>query len=341
MNTTSKIKKICPNLNHKCIQRVKHECPNLDDECLSQMDYMLVGKENYDKESMTHDKYFDREYLKLGKDILDNGADIYNKRTGKYCRTKIGGMLQFDLSDTESFPILTTKKMFYKPMIGELLGFIRGYESAQDFRKLGCNIWDKNANKTSQWINNTNRKGTDDLGRIYGVQAREWITKWHTSIDQLKTQIDKINDRIDDRRLVVTHWNPGELHEMALPPCHMMYMFSIVNDTLHLSMYQRSADYPLGVPFNIASYSLLLKLIAQITDLKCGSFTHFMHNMHIYEDQLELFDEQLNRTPLPSPKLKISESIKTLSDLETWVIPDNFNLMNYSHHDAIKFPFAE
>jgi len=341
MSHNEKLKELCPSLDEKCINTVKDHCPDLNNECLNQMDYYLVGRENYDIQSPPEaNKYYDEQYLDLGRKLLKHGEWVYNERTKKRCLTYIGDMMKFDLSNTNAFPILTTKKLFHKPMIAELLGFIRGYDNAKDFRDLGCKIWDANANESEHWLKNPNRKGTDDLGRIYGVQARKWKSP-DGELDQLKDKIEKIDNRIDDRRLIVTHWNPGELHLMALPPCHMMYIFSIIDDSLHLSLYQRSADYPLGVPFNIASYCLLLKLVAQITGLKCGTFTHFLHNIHIYEDQLELCKEQLRRKPLPSPQLNINERIQSLHDLETWVTLDDFELTNYEHYPAIKYPFAE
>lgn len=329
--------------DENCVKHVKEKCPSLDEQCLSQMDYFLVGRENFDLDNIPTVRYFDEEYLRLGKRLLDKGTWVYNERTGKNCLTYIGDMMKFDLSSSnaEAFPLLTSKKMFYKPMIAELLGFIRGYDNAEDFRNLGCKIWDANANKSKHWLENENRKGEDDLGRIYGVQARNWITPDGEEIDQLKNVIQKLSSRIDDRRLIVTHWNPGELNKMALPPCHLLYQFSIIDEHLHLTLYQRSADFPLGVPFNIASYALLLKMVARITGLKEGTFTHFLHNIHIYEDQIDLFEDQIIRKPYPSPTLRMNKDIQTLKDLETWVTVDDFNIIAYNHHDAIRFPFSE
>ena len=334
-------------MNEKCLDEIKELCPNLDEGCLSQMDYYLIGRENFmtgnskpAEVDYSSAEYYDNEYLRVGKTLLKDGQWQYNKRTGKKCLTYIGDMMKFDLSNGVSFPLLTTKKVFFRPMASELLGFIRGYDNAAQFRALGCNIWDANANSTKAWLNNPNRRGVDDLGRIYGVQARGWRSP-AGEIDQLRQVVDKLNKRIDDRRLIVSHWNPAELDEMALPPCHLLYQFSLIEDTLHLVLYQRSADLPLGVPFNIASYALLLRVIAQITELKVGTFTHFMNNIHIYEDQLALFVEQMARKPYKSPSLFISADIKDLADLEDWVIADNFFIADYEHHPVIRFPFAE
>lgn len=318
------------------------ECPDLDNECISQMDYYLVGRESYD-EAMRNIRReptpFDDEYIRIGKELIDNGLWTLNTRTGKRCLTVLGGMMKFDLSNGE-FPLLTTKEVYYKPLIAELIGFIRGYDNAKDFRDLGCNIWNANANETAEWLNNENRKGVDDLGRIYGVQARGWRTLDGSNVDQLKTVIEKISMGIDDRRLIVSHWNAGELDQMALPPCHLLYQFSILDNKLHLTMYQRSADYPLGVPFNIASYALLLILVARITNMEVGTFTHFLNNIHIYEDQVELFKRQLTRIPYKAPKIHINNDIKSLADLETWVTVDDFEIQGYTHHPSMKYPFT-
>lgn len=309
---------------------------------------------------------FDEEYVRQCTNILTYGKWKLNERTGKNCLFYLGDMGKYDLS-TGKFPLLTTKLIYTKQMVAELLGFIRGYDNAKQFRDLGCNFWNENANKSKHWLENSNRKGEDDLGRIYGVQARKWQSSIkknsnfvHTlnenhnvifndpfnenvtyveSIDQLKNVIEKLSKGIDDRRLIVTHWNPGELDKMALAPCHMFYQFGIRDGYLDLCMYQRSADYPLGVPMNIASYALLLRLIAQITGLKAGIFTHFLWNMHIYEDQVELLKEQLTREPFEAPELWINPEIKSLKDLETWVTPNDFRVINYNHHPAIKYLF--
>lgn len=350
------LKRLCPKLDNSCVEGIKSTCPDLDAGCLSQMDYYLVGKENFNLSEVPHKKskeYFDAEYFNLCETVIKNGRWQINDRTGKACLTYIGASMKFDMEDTDCFPLLTTKKMAYKPLIAELLGFVRGLDNAKDFRDLGCRIWDANANESKDWIENPNRKGVDDLGRIYGVQARDWravnykqydsytITndKKYETIDQLANVIDKIVKRLDDRRLIVSHWNPGELSMMSLPPCHLLYQFSIVGDVLHLCLYQRSADIPLGVPFNIASYALLLKMIAKITGLKCGTFTHFIANAHIYEDQLDLLYKQLERTPQVSPSVVLPE-IESLRDLETWVLPENFIFENYTPDPTIKFPFS-
>lgn len=283
---------------------------------------------------------FEEQYLNLIRNILKHGTVQHNDRTGKDCYFYHGDMLKFDLS-TGKFPILTTKKMAVKSMMGELLGFIRGVDNAKDFRDLKCKFWDANANDSVHWLNNPNRKGEDDLGRIYGVQARNWKAHDGSSIDQLKNVIDKLAEGIDDRRLIVTHWNPGEMDLVSLPSCHLLYQFGIRDGHLDLCMYQRSCDVPLGVPMNIASYALMLLLTARITGLKAGVFTHFLWNIHIYEDQLPDVNQQLRREPFNPPEMWINPEIKTLEDLETWVTPDDFKLINYQHHGPIKYAFSE
>jgi thymidylate synthase len=291
---------------------------------------------------------FEEQYIQLINNVLDNGTVQYNERTGKNCHFYHGEMMKFDLSGG-NFPLLTTKKMDIVPMVGELLGFIRGVDNAKDFRDLKCNFWNANANESVDWVNNPNRLGEDDLGRIYGVQARDWKkyeddVNGHThhagSVDQLSVVVDKLSRGVDDRRLIVTHWNPGEVDKMALPPCHMFYQFGIRKGYLDLVMYQRSCDVPLGVPMNIASYSLLLLLITRIAGLKPGVFTHFLWNVHIYEDQLDAAKEQIIRTPFDPPQMWINRNIKSLDDLETWVTPKDFKIENYEHHGKITYPFS-
>lgn len=287
---------------------------------------------------MTNLNIVDKEYHDLCNRVLLDGEIVMNARTGKNCIVKYGEVMNFNMKD--GFPLLTTKKVLMKPIVGELIGFLRGYDSADKFRSLDCNIWDANANETSSWLGNANRKGTDDLGRIYGVQARHWSGP-NGEIDQLKICIEKIKNRNDDRGLIVTHWNPGELDRMALRPCHMMYQFGIVGENLDLTMYQRSADIPLGIPFNIASYSLLLHIVAKMTGLTARKFTHFIGNGHIYEDQAQILkDEQLCRDSagLP-PEIHISDVVVSLNDIAD-ITPEMITINNYKFHKFIKYPFS-
>lgn len=277
-----------------------------------------------------------KQYISLCKKVLEKGLRKTN-RTGIDHFGYTGDMMQFDLS--EGFPAVTTKKLAFKAVVAEMLGFLRGYDNATDFRKLGCKVWDANANENPTWLKNSYRRGEDDLGSIYGVQSRRWPTPGGC-IDQLKNVYEDLKAGIDNRREIVTHWNPGELYRMALPPCHMFYQFGIQGDTLNLSMYQRSCDVPLGIPFNIAGYAWLLSVMAQITHLKPGIFTHFMHDIHIYENQIDLMYDQIVRKPKNLPTLQMSDQIETLEDLETWVTVEDFGLVDYEHHPPIAFPFA-
>lgn len=289
-----------------------------------------------------------RQYLTLMQDVLDKGIRKTN-RTGIDHFGYFGDMMQFDLAD--GYPAVTTKKLAFKSVVGEMLCFLRGYDNVNQFNEMGCKVWDANA-EADYWVNNPNCKGEGDLGRIYGVQARRWNSVYApasvpgndyydvTEIDQLKMVYDDLRQGIDNRREIVTHWNPGELDQMALPPCHMFYQFNLHGDTLNLLMYQRSCDVPLGIPFNIAGYAWLLSVMAQITGHKAGVFTHMMGDIHIYENQMEFANLQANRTPKKLPHLHINPDIKTLEDLETWVTPADFNLVNYDHHPHIVYPFA-
>lgn len=282
---------------------------------------------------------FDDEYSRLVNAVVSNGEWKLNTRTGKECLTVTGERAVYDLRYGK-FPALTTKQLFFNQMIGELLGFLRGADNAREFRDLGCNFWDANANESADWLANPNRKGKDDLGRIYGVQGRNWINRHGQSFDQLQIIVNKLMDNIDDRRLIMSYWNPGELDEMALPPCHDFYQFHLLGDRLDLTMYQRSNDVPLGTPMNIASSALLLMLIAQITNKKAGKFTHMMGDTHIYEDQLELLKEQVARKPYPAPHMCINSEIQSLADLDDWVTKGDFFLADYKHHPPIRFPFS-
>ena len=280
-----------------------------------------------------------KQYLDLLEKAM--GGVRKTNRTGVDHIGYTGDMMQFDLAN--GFPAVTTKRLAFKSVVGEMLSFLRGYDNVKDFNKLGCKVWDENAEK-DYWTSNPNCKGDGDLGRIYGKQAREWVGYGGFGssflVDQLKMVYDDLLQGIDNRREIVIHWNPGELSLMALPPCHLLYQFGIQGDKLNLSMYQRSCDVPLGIPFNIAGYAWLLSVMAHITGHKVGTFTHFMHDIHIYENQIEFAQKQIVRAPMKLPTLHINPSIKTLEDLETWVTPDDFSLLNYEHHPHIAYPFT-
>ena len=281
-----------------------------------------------------------KQYLELCRRIIDDGVWVENERTGKRCLTVVNADLEYRV-DKNEFPLITTRKSFFKAAIAEFLGYIRGYDSAADFRTLGAKTWDANANLNDAWLNNSHRKGEDDMGRVYGVQGRSWAKPDGGFVDQLKKIVDNLKQGIDDRGEIMSFYNPGEFHMGCLRPCMHTHNFSLLGDTLYLTSYQRSCDVPLGLNFNQVQVFFFLAIVAQITGHKPGVAYHKIVNAHIYEDQLELMrDVQLKREPFPSPKLIINPDIKSLEDLETWVTMDDFKIEGYQHHDAIAYPFS-
>jgi thymidylate synthase len=281
-----------------------------------------------------------KQYLDLCQRIIDEGEWVENKRTGKRCLTVINADLEYDVANNQ-FPLITTRKSYWKAAIAEMLGYLRGYDSAADFRALGCRTWDANANENPDWLNNPHRQGQDDMGRVYGVQGRRWQKPDGSTLDQLQKIVDHLRQGIDDRGEILTFYNPGEFELGCLRPCMHTHTFSILGDTLYLTSYQRSCDVPLGLNFNQVQVFFLLKIMAQISNLKPGKAYHKIVNAHIYEDQLPLMrDVQLGRTPYPSPKLHINPEIRTLKDLETWVTLDDFEVEGYQHHAPISYPFS-
>jgi thymidylate synthase len=281
-----------------------------------------------------------KQYLDLCQRVLDEGVWVKNERTGVDCLTVINADFMYDVGNNE-LPLVTTRKANYKVFIAELLGYIRGCDNAAEFRKLGCKTWDANANENERWLNNPNRKGTDDMGRVYGVQGRAWLRSDGTHVDQLRKVINNLSKGIDDRGEIVTFYNPGEFDKGCLRPCMHTHTFSLLGDTLHLTSYQRSVDIPLGLVANQVQAFTLLALVAQITGHKPGFVYHKMINCHLYANQIQLMREnQLKRTPFPEPQLYINPEIKSLEDLDTWVTTDDFTVENYQHHDPIKYPFS-
>ena len=281
-----------------------------------------------------------KSYVSLLNEIIDNGTDIYNERTGKSCRTILNVSLEYDLTE-DVLPILTTKYVAWKPAIAELLGYLRGYSSAHQFRQLGTKTWDANANQSPGWLKNPNRKGTDDMGRVYGVQGRSWINKDGEKFDQLRDIYRKIKEGNDDRGLILTYWNPGEHHLGCLRPCVHTYQFSLLGDDLYLTVYQRSCDVPLGLPFNMIQIAVFLKLMAQITGKRPVKAVHNIVNAHIYNDQLELAKEQAQRAPKQRPRFAIDPRIKTLADVESIMTVGDVRLITeYRHDDRIRYPFS-
>ncbi|UGO50275.1 putative thymidylate synthase [Morganella phage vB_MmoM_Rgz1] len=274
------------------------------------------------------------QYRDLLTKIYNEGEDVYNERTGKFCRVIINADLEYS-----ELPIDTLRKSFYKAAIAEMLGYIRGYSSAAEFRSIGCNTWNANANENKAWLENPNRKGEDDMGRVYGVQGRSWQGP-NGTIDQLRKIYDDLSAGKDDRGEILTFWNPGEFDQGCLRPCMHTHTWSLVNGTLYQTSYQRSCDAPLGLSFNMVQCYWLCRVMAQITGNKFGRVYHKIVNAHIYEDQLPLVPEHISREPFDAPELIIDPRIKSLEDLETWVTPDHFQVVGYQHHEPIKYPFS-
>ncbi len=285
------------------------------------------------------------QYIDLLEKVLKYGDDVPD-RTGTGCRSIKCEVLKFDLQN--GFPLLTTKKMYTKQLVGELIGFIRGYDNAENFRKLGCTIWDANANDDAGWLNNPNRKGVDDLGRIYGVQWRRWESHNKqdgglTYTDQLAELVYKLETNPYDRRMIVTAYNPGELDKMSLPPCHMFFQCGIENgDELVINMFQRSCDLFLGVPFNIASYALLNHLLARATGFKPGRLIMSLFDVHLYSNHLEQAREQLTRIPLPLCDVEVPQKEDNQSPMDYLesLCPEDIIFLNYQSHGPIKAPMA-
>ena len=258
-----------------------------------------------------------QQYLALLQHILDYGVQR-NDRTGTGTLSVFGYQMRFDLS--QGFPLLTTKKLHMRSIIYELLWFLRGESNTRYLKEHGVSIWDEWADEAGE------------LGPVYGVQWRSWRTADGRTIDQITQLIDRIIQEPDSRRLVINAWNVGELDKMALPPCHLLFQFYVANGKLSCQMYQRSADVFLGVPFNIASYSLLLMMIAQVCGLQAGEFVHTLGDTHLYLNHLEQARLQLTRTPYPLPQMLINPDVKSIFDFD---YPD-FRIEGYQAHPHIK-----
>jgi len=262
-----------------------------------------------------------KTYLQFLEFILRNGEDK-SDRTCTGVRSVFGYQMRFDLS--AHFPLLTTKKIHLKSVIHELLWFLRGDTNIAYLKEKGVRIWD-------EWAD---EKG--NLGPVYGYQWRHWPTRTGENIDQLSVLLEQIKKTPDSRRLIVSAWNVDSLSEMALPPCHLLFQFYVVNGTLSCQLYQRSADAFLGVPFNIASYALLTHMVAQQCDLKAKELIWTGGDCHIYQNHFEQAKMQLSRQPYPLPALQIKRKPQDLFSYEF----DDFEFLNYQFHPAIKAPIA-
>lgn len=280
-----------------------------------------------------------KQYNNLLKKVMDEGADR-ETRNGK-TRALFGLQMRFNMED--GFPAVTTKKLAFKAVKSELLWFIEGSNDDNRLKELNSSertIWTDNA-EASYWAPKAKFPG--DLGRVYGVQWRKWQKPDGTTVDQIADVIERIKTNPTDRRLIVSAWNPGELDQMALPPCHMFFQFFVTPSNtsgqagkLSLLMHQRSCDMFLGVPFNIASYSLLLHMVAQATGLTAHEFVHSLGDAHIYHDHFDAVEEQLSREPLALCSLKLNPSVKNINDFKM----EDIELENYQSHPPIKARMA-
>jgi len=262
-----------------------------------------------------------RTYLDLLRDVLEHGVRK-NDRTGTGTLSVFGRQMRFDLQD--GFPLLTTKKLHVRSIIHELLWFLRGQTNVRSLQAQGVSIWDEWADEQGE------------LGPVYGRQWRSWPDGRGGRVDQIAELVERIRREPDSRRHVVSAWNVGELDQMKLPPCHVLFQFYVARGRLSCQLYQRSADLFLGVPFNIASYALLTMMVAQATDLEPGEFIHTLGDTHLYLNHLEQAKEQLQRSPRPRPTMRLNPDVRSIFDFEY----EDFTLENYDPHPPIKAPVA-
>lgn len=321
-----------------------------------------------------------KQYLDLVRDVIENGT-LQENRTGIRTISLPGAMLRFDLQ--KGFPAITTRKLAFKSAIGEMVGFLRGVRNAGQFRELGCKVWDQNANENAQWLANPFRQGHDDLGEIYGVQWRQWpgykrialsnqaaiemaekagfrqiaqdeengvaFVILYKAIDQVRQCLDTIANDPGSRRILFHGWNCAQLDEMALPPCHLLYQFhpNVETRELSLTLYIRSNDLGLGTPFNLTEGAALLALFGRLTGYTPRWFTYFIGDAHVYENHLDMLNEQLKREPLEAPKLVISDRVPAFAETGKYepqwleqIEPSDFWLEGYEHHAPMTAPMA-
>jgi thymidylate synthase len=262
-----------------------------------------------------------RQYHDLLRLVLETGMER-SDRTGTGTLSVFGAQARFDLR--ERFPLLTTKKLHLKSIIYELLWFLRGDTNIKYLNEHGVSIWDEWADENG------------NLGRVYGAQWRDWRGLNGTHVDQITKVISEIRENPSSRRLIVSAWNPAEIDTMALPPCHVLFQFYVNEGELSCQLYQRSADLFLGVPFNIASYSLLTMMVAQACDLKPGDFVHTFGDLHLYSNHLEQAREQLSRDCRTLPRMQLNPATKRIEDFQF----EDFTLLDYDPHPSIKAPIA-
>lgn len=262
-----------------------------------------------------------KQYLTLLKHVLENGTSK-SDRTGTGTRSVFGYQMRFDLS--ESFPLLTTKKLHLRSIIHELLWFLKGETNVKYLHENKVSIWNEWADENGE------------LGPVYGKQWRSWATPGGEAIDQITEVLDTIQNNPDSRRMIVSAWNVADVPNMALPPCHLLFQFYVAEGRLSCQLYQRSADIFLGVPFNIASYALLTMMVAQVTNLQPGEFVHTLGDAHLYDNHLEQAQLQLEREPRSLPTMQLNPEVKSLFDFKF----EDFSLENYDPHPHISAPVA-
>ena len=262
-----------------------------------------------------------KSYLELLADVRHNGHRKED-RTGTGTYSRFGAQLRFDLS--QGFPAVTTKKLFFKSVVTELLWFLRGESNIAYLKENNCSIWDAWADENGE------------LGPVYGVQWRHWPTPDGGEVDQIAELVKALKTHPDSRRHIVSAWNVGQLPQMALPPCHTLFQFYVADGKLSCGLYQRSADLFLGVPFNIASYALLTHMVAQVCELEVGDFVHSFGDVHVYTNHLDQVDEQLTRTTKPLPRLRLDPSIKEIDGFA----PNHIELMDYHPDPPLRAPIS-
>lgn len=262
-----------------------------------------------------------KEYLELMRHVREHGVEK-GDRTGTGTRSVFGWQMRFDLA--EGFPLVTTKRLHLRSIIHELLWFIAGDTNIKYLQDNKVRIWDEWADENG------------DLGPVYGYQWRSWPDPRGGKVDQLAKVVDSIKHNPDSRRHMVTAWNPADVDDMALPPCHALFQFYVAQGRLSCQLYQRSADIFLGVPFNIASYALLTHMVAQVCDLKVGDFVHTLGDAHLYANHLQQADEQLGRSPLALPRLKLNPEVSDLFAFSH----DDIVIEDYDYYPHIKAPVA-
>ena len=262
-----------------------------------------------------------KQFHDLIKTVLEKGVKK-SDRTGTGTISYFGYQMRFDLTD--GFPLLTTKKLHTKSIIHELLWFLQGSTNIKYLKENGVSIWDEWADENGE------------LGPVYGKQWRKWESNDGRVIDQVSQLIEQIKKNPDSRRLIVSAWNVADVDKMKLPPCHSLFQFYVANGKLSCQLYQRSADVFLGVPFNIASYALLLMMVAQVCDLQPGEFVHTFGDAHIYQNHMEQVNELLTRDFRPLPQMKLNPDVKNIFDFKF----SDFELLNYNPHPSIKAPIA-